>query len=81
MDLDLQRKGKSAVIKTSTRQVATPIFFLISSFFGLFTLTYFLPVIGLVEPEKLKPGDLVVRKHLKLTMSDDCSMYSVVARE
>lgn len=41
MDLDLQRKGKSAVIKTSTRQ------------------TYFLPVIGLVNPEKLKPGDLV----------------------
>ena len=24
MDLDLQRKGKSAVIKTSTRQVAIP---------------------------------------------------------
>ncbi|XP_053203795.1 26S proteasome regulatory subunit 6A-B [Panonychus citri] len=41
IDLDSQRKGKSAVIKTSTRQ------------------TYFLPVIGLVEPEKLKPGDLV----------------------
>ncbi|KAH7644271.1 26s protease regulatory subunit 6a-like protein [Dermatophagoides farinae] len=41
VDLDAQRKGKSAVIKTSTRQ------------------TYFLPVIGLVDPEKLKPGDLV----------------------
>ncbi|KAF7495951.1 26S proteasome regulatory subunit 6A [Sarcoptes scabiei] len=41
IDLDAQRKGKSAVIKTSTRQ------------------TYFLPVIGLVDPEKLKPGDLV----------------------
>ncbi|CAB4064561.1 PSMC3 [Lepeophtheirus salmonis] len=41
VDLDSQRKGKCAVIKTSTRQ------------------TYFLPVIGLVEPEKLKPGDLV----------------------
>ena len=39
--LDNQRKGKCAVIKTSTRQ------------------TYFLPVIGLVDPEKLKPGDLV----------------------
>ncbi|XP_055605240.1 26S proteasome regulatory subunit 6A-B [Uranotaenia lowii] len=39
--LDSQRKGKCAVIKTSTRQ------------------TYFLPVIGLVDPEKLKPGDLV----------------------
>ena len=41
VDLDSQRKGKCAVIKTSTRQ------------------TYFLPVIGLVETEKLKPGDLV----------------------
>jgi len=35
------RKGKSAVIKTSTRQ------------------TVFLPLIGLVPPENLKPGDLV----------------------
>ncbi|CAI8058462.1 26S proteasome regulatory subunit 6A [Geodia barretti] len=41
MDLDAQRKGKAAVIKTSTRQ------------------TYFLPVIGLVDPAKLSPGDLV----------------------
>ncbi|ESO86711.1 hypothetical protein LOTGIDRAFT_207066 [Lottia gigantea] len=41
VDLDAQRKGKCAVIKTSTRQ------------------TYFLPVIGLVDEEKLKPGDLV----------------------
>lgn len=41
IDLDSQRQGKSAVIKTSTRQ------------------TYFLPVIGLVPPEELKPGDLV----------------------
>lgn len=41
VDLDSQRKGKSAVIKTSTRQ------------------TYFLPVIGLVDHEKLTPGDLV----------------------
>ena len=40
-DLDAQRKGKSAVIKTSTRQ------------------TYYLPVIGLVDPENLKPGDLI----------------------
>uniref|UniRef100_A0A2M4BNZ5 Putative 26s protease regulatory subunit 6a n=1 Tax=Anopheles marajoara TaxID=58244 RepID=A0A2M4BNZ5_9DIPT len=39
--LDSQRKGKCAVIKTSTRQ------------------TYFLPVIGLVDADKLKPGDLV----------------------
>ena len=42
VDLDSQRKGKCAVIKTSTRQ------------------TYFLPVIGLVDPEDMKPGDLVV---------------------
>lgn len=41
VDLDAQRKGKCAVIKTSTRQ------------------TYFLPVIGLVDAETLKPGDLV----------------------
>merc|ERR1711992_339981 len=41
VDLDSQRKGQCAVIKTSTRQ------------------TYFLPVAGLVEPEKMKPGDLV----------------------
>ncbi|XP_011506026.1 PREDICTED: 26S protease regulatory subunit 6A-B [Ceratosolen solmsi marchali] len=41
VDLDAQRKGKCAVIKTSTRQ------------------TYFLPVIGLVDAEALKPGDLV----------------------
>lgn len=39
--MDSQRKGKSVVIKTTTRQ------------------TYFLPVAGLVEPENLKPGDLV----------------------
>lgn len=41
LDLDSQRKGKCAVIKTSTRQ------------------TIFLPVIGLVPHETLKPGDLV----------------------
>ncbi|RNA05090.1 26S protease regulatory subunit 6A-B [Brachionus plicatilis] len=41
VDLDSQRKGKCAVVKTSTRQ------------------TYFLPVIGLVEPEEMKPGELV----------------------
>eukprot|EP00128_Syssomonas_multiformis_P009513 Colp12_sorted_trinity150504_noHs@24291 len=41
VDLDSQRKGKCAVIKTSTRQ------------------TIFLPVIGLVDADKLKPGDLV----------------------
>lgn len=41
VDLDSQRKGKCAVIKTTTRQ------------------TVFLPLIGLVPEEKLKPNDLV----------------------
>lgn len=41
VDLDSQRKGKCAVIKTSTRQ------------------TIFLPIIGLVPSDQLKPGDLV----------------------
>jgi 26S proteasome regulatory subunit T5 len=41
IDLDATRVGKSAVIKTSTRQ------------------TIFLPLIGLVDPEQLKPGDLI----------------------
>jgi len=40
-DLDSQRKGKCAVVKTSTRQ------------------TVFLPMIGLVPSDQLKPGDLV----------------------
>ncbi|OQV21122.1 26S protease regulatory subunit 6A [Hypsibius exemplaris] len=41
VDLDSVRKGKCAVVKTSTRQ------------------TFFLPVVGLVDAEELKPGDLV----------------------
>merc|ERR1740117_1638297 len=41
MDIDSMRKGKSLVVKTTTRQ------------------TIFLPVIGLVEAEDLKPNDLV----------------------
>lgn len=41
MDLNDIRVGKSAVIKTSTRQ------------------TIFLPIIGLVDPTKLKPADLI----------------------
>ncbi|KDN53258.1 putative RPT5-26S proteasome regulatory subunit [Tilletiaria anomala UBC 951] len=41
INLDTQRKGKCAVIKTSTRQ------------------TIFLPLIGLVPPETLRPGDLI----------------------
>ena len=50
VDLDSQRKGKSVVIKTTTRQ------------------TYFLPVAGLVEPEKLKPGDLVGVNKVSLSL-------------
>lgn len=41
VDLDAQRKGKCAVIKTSTRQ------------------TIFLPLVGLVPADTLKPGDLI----------------------
>jgi 26S proteasome regulatory subunit T5 len=41
VDLNDLRQGKSAVIKTTTRQ------------------TIFLPIIGLVDPAKLKPGDLI----------------------
>lgn len=41
VDLDSQRRGKSVVLKTSTRQ------------------TIFLPVVGLVDPDTLKPADLV----------------------
>ena len=41
VDLNDLRRGKSAVIKTSTRQ------------------TIFLPIIGLVDPATLKPGDLL----------------------
>ncbi|KAI5795138.1 P-loop containing nucleoside triphosphate hydrolase protein [Geopyxis carbonaria] len=41
VDLDATRTGKSAVIKTSTRQ------------------TIFLPLIGLVDPDQLKPSDLI----------------------
>lgn len=40
-DIDAQRKGKSLVVKTTTRQ------------------TIFLPVIGLVDAEDLRPNDLV----------------------
>ncbi|KAF8252616.1 26S proteasome subunit P45 [Wilcoxina mikolae CBS 423.85] len=41
VDLDATRSGKSAIIKTSTRQ------------------TIFLPLIGLVDADKLKPSDLI----------------------
>ena len=69
MDLDSQRKGKCAVIKTSTRQVCThsrvgslECAYLTTSYpLTLSLQTYFLPVIGLVEPSELSPGDLVVR--------------------
>ncbi|KAG6490698.1 hypothetical protein ZIOFF_052008 [Zingiber officinale] len=51
IDLDSQRKGKCVVLKTSTRQGVTAFVFLPE--------TIFLPVVGLVDPDKLKPGDLV----------------------
>merc|ERR1740117_2900669 len=41
LDIDAQQKGKSLIVKTTTRQ------------------TIFLPVIGLVDAEDLKPNDLV----------------------
>ena len=41
VDLDAQRKGKCAVIKTTTRQ------------------TIFLPMVGLVDADTLRPNDLV----------------------
>ncbi|KAI0243695.1 26S proteasome regulatory subunit 6A [Massospora cicadina] len=41
IDLDASRRGKCAVIKTSTRQ------------------TIFLPIVGLVDPDTLAPGDLI----------------------
>ena len=34
--------------------------------------TYFLPVIGLVDPEKLNPGDLVVSNCLAYCMQRTC---------
>jgi 26S proteasome regulatory subunit T5 len=57
-DLDAQRKGKCAVIKTTTRQ------------------TIFLPLIGLVAADKLKPTDLVgVQKESYLILDTLPSEY------
>lgn len=80
IDLDAHRKGKCAVIKTSTRQVCIQEWHF-EKLLLLLTCTHsrslslphtiqpshdisylktiFLPMIGLVEAEKLKPGDLV----------------------
>lgn len=59
-----ERKGKCAVIKTSSRQVGLSHPF--SAFHRpplltrpLFIQTVFLPMIGLVPAEKLRPGDLI----------------------
>ena len=41
LDVDAERKTRSAVVRTSTRQ------------------TIFLPIPGLVDPDELKPSDLV----------------------
>jgi 26S proteasome regulatory subunit T5 len=62
------QEGKCAVIKTSSRQVCE--FFLPLSYSSLFLIvclfvcfllnqTVFLPVVGLVDPKTLRPGDLV----------------------
>ncbi|KAG5549126.1 hypothetical protein RHGRI_014481 [Rhododendron griersonianum] len=71
IDLYSQRKGKCVVLKTSTRQLYASSF-LFESLPSLFPPTVvvetphsrlfdtiFLPVVGLVDPDKLKPGDLV----------------------
>lgn len=58
LDLDSTRKGKCAVIKTSTRQ------------------TIFLPLIGLVKADTLKPNDLVgVQKESYLILDTLPSEY------
>ncbi|PNY13728.1 26S protease regulatory subunit 6a [Trifolium pratense] len=57
IDLDSQRKGKCVVLKTSTRQAFSVIEYwcwVLAS-----DMTIFLPVVGLVDPDNLKPGDLV----------------------
>lgn len=69
IDLDSQRKGKCVVLKTSTRQVRLHVLFTyrctqesyVFSYLCMYChlQTIFLPVIGLVDPDKLKPGDLV----------------------
>lgn len=69
VDLDSQRKGKCVVLKTSTRQVSDlQIGFLCALHLQheyvlrsllVCTQTIFLPVVGLVDPDSLKPGDLV----------------------
>ena len=66
-DVNAQRKGKSAVIKTSTRQVrpqythSMPVLFYCNTFRvqQQQQQTIFLPVPGLVDTSELKPGDLV----------------------
>lgn len=58
IDLDSQRRGKCAVIKTTTRQ------------------TIFLPLIGLVPADQLKPNDLVgVQKESYLILDTLPSEY------
>ncbi|KAG6408653.1 hypothetical protein SASPL_131671 [Salvia splendens] len=75
IDLDSQRKGKCVVLKTSTRQLLSFIclssgtestiqFHMLGKYDefkvdGNDQETIFLPVVGLVDPDTLKPGDLV----------------------
>lgn len=57
VDLDESRKGRCAVVKTSTRTV-----FCYLKSYPIYLLefqTSFLPLVGLVDVNTLKPGDLV----------------------
>lgn len=58
VDLNAVRKGKCVVVKTSTRQTGNTLgrscLWIYNS-----SKTVFLPVVGLVDPAQLKPGDLV----------------------
>lgn len=58
VDLNAVRKGKCVVVKTSTRQTGNT---LCRSCLWIYnsSKTVFLPVVGLVDPAQLKPGDLV----------------------
>ena len=53
--------GIKSCIGLNSQLLIGSIDFVLISLFVLLLQTYFLPVIGLVEPENLTPGDLVVR--------------------
>ena len=58
-----QKISPSTVYDTSL--TSTSLWLVLTSF----TQTYFLPVIGLVDPKKLKPADLVVSEGVELECS------------